>query len=268
MNSKSCYPWLFQSLILSSLLVVFSKDASAWRCRENKVDLLLIGDSQTGTVGSQSYFGNHVRHCLNHKKVNFVSYARGSTRPEHWLYSDDLDQVTTIRRDPQNEEVNVGWGAMVPECKRRLEPMLKAHQPKKVLAFFGDNFLLHPAENIAKQSQDLVKVIRAHGISFEDCYFLTATYEMQVPATPRFPHKTLKNTLDVDLAIRQAIGDQCQVIDGLELMSDSPLLVDSKLMRVQSNGQRDCFGKAENDNIHYCGDAAQELAEKVCERLN
>lgn len=240
-------------------------DANAWGCREKKTDLLIIGDSQTGTVGSKSYFGNHFRNCLNRKKVNFVSYARGSTRPEHWLYSADLDKITTIRRDPQHEEVNLGWGAMVPECKRRLEPMLKAHRPKKVLAFFGDNFLLHPSASIAKQSQDLVRVIRARGIGFEDCYFLTATYEMQVPSTPRFPHKTFKNTMDVDFAIRQAIGDQCQVIDGLELMRDSPFLEDSKLKRVQPEGQTDCFGKAENDNIHYCGEAAKELADKACE---
>jgi hypothetical protein len=241
--------------------------ASIWPCREKKVDLLVIGDSQTGTVGSKSFFGNFIQKCLNAKVKRFVTYGRGSTRPEHWLYSDELDKVTTIRRDPQHEEVNLGWGAMVPDCKRRLEPMMKAHRPNKVLAFFGDNFLLHPSESIAKQSQDLVRVIRSHGISFENCYFLTATYEMQVPATPRFPHKTLKNTMDVDFAIRQAIGDQCQVIDGLDLMRNSLLLVDSRLKRVQPEGQADCFGKSENDNIHYCGEAAKEMANKVCDLI-
>ena len=257
-------PLFLVILVLSPFVSIHSL---AWPCREKKVEILAIGDSQTGTVGSKSYFGNYIQQCLKAQGKRFVTYGRGSTRPEHWLYSDTLDQVTTIKRDFQHEEVNLGWGAMVPECKRRLEPMLRAHRPKKVLAFFGDNFLLHPASEIAKQSQELVQVIRSHGISFENCFFLTATYEMQVPATPRFSHKTLKNTMDVDFAIRQAVGDQCQVIDGLEVMKDSPLLVDSKLKRVQSDGHTDCFGKSENDNIHYCGDAAKELADQVCERL-
>ena len=73
--------------------------------------------------------------------------------------------------------------------------------------------------------------------------------------------------MDVDFAIRQAIGDQCQVIDGLDLMRNSLLLVDSRLKRVQPEGQADCFGKSENDNIHYCGEAAKEMANKVCDLI-
>jgi hypothetical protein len=258
---------MYLFLVVLVFLQIVTTLSHAWPCREKKVEILVIGDSQTGTVGSKSYFGNFIQRCLKSHGLRFVTYGRGSTRPEHWLDSDALDQVTTIKRDADHEEVNLGWGAMVPECKRRLQPMLKAHRPEKVLAFFGDNFLLHSPESIAKQSQDLVRVIRSHGVSYENCFFLTATYEMEVAGTPRFSHKNLKNTMDVDFAIRQAVGDQCQVIDGLEVMKDSPLLVDSKLKRVQSDGHTDCFGKSENDNIHYCGDAAKELADQVCERL-
>jgi len=254
-------------LVVSLILSFVTQSAYAWRCREKKVDLLVIGDSQTGTPGKKSYFGNFFQRCLKSKDIRFATYGRGSTRPEHWLYSDDKDQVTTIKRDQFDEEINLGWGVMVPECKRRLDPMITAHRPKKVMAFFGDNFILHSKEEITKQSQDLVNLIRSRGIEYQNCYYLTATNEMDVPSNPRNPDKNYQNTLDIVIAIRAAVGDRCQVIDGLNLMKDSPLLKDLKFKRVQSAGETDCFGNSENDNVHYCGDAARELANNVCDIL-
>ncbi len=260
--------WL---IFLSVWMLTTASPAEAWRCRAGRVDLLVIGDSQTGTPDHKSYFGNYLQRCLQEKKVSFVTYGRGSTRPEHWLDNDEKDQVTTIMRNSFHEEVNLGWGAMVPLCQKRLDPMIEAHRPEKVMAFFGDNFILHSREEITKQSRALVKVIRDRGITFQNCYFLTATYEMEVPSNPRNPDKNYQNTLDVDIAIRDAVGSECQVIDGLALMKNSPLLSDQasgfKLKRVQTDGESDCFGKSENDNVHYCGEAAREFATQVCEKL-
>ena len=68
--------------------------------------------------------------------------------------------------------------------------------------------------------------------------------------------------------IKKALGDRCQVFDGLVLMKGSPLLLASNLLKPSGpQGEADCFGERSNDNIHYCGDSAQELAQKVCEKL-
>jgi hypothetical protein len=229
-----------------------------------KVELLVVGDSQTGTPGSKSYFGNFFQRCLKEKKVNFVTYGRGSTRPEHWLNNGEKDQVTTIMRNAVDEEVNLGWGPLVPRSQKRLKPLMRTHRPEKVMAFFGDNFILHPRAEIMSQSQQWVQAVRAWGISRENCFFLTATYEMEVESNPKNPDKNYRNTLDVDLAIRDAIGSDCRVIDGLEVMNDSKLLQNGKLKRIQPEGETDCFGKSANDNVHYCGEAARELADHVC----
>ena len=242
--------------------------AQAWPWQKEKVKILAIGDSQTGTPGKKSYFGNFLQRCLNENNEKFVTYGRGGTRPIHWIDNADMDIVTTIQRDSKNEEKNIGWGLMVPEYKRRLEPMMKKHNPKKILVFFGDNLLLHPENYVASQSNKMVDIIRAHGISGQNCFFLTPTYEMEVNEKRNMPGKNFENTKVVIDYIKSAVKDKCQVIDGLELMKDSPLLLQSKLFkRVQSNGDADCFGESANDNIHYCGDVAQELATKVCSML-
>lgn len=249
-------------------LILTSSSSFAWRCRAEKVNVLVIGDSQTGTPNSKSYFGNFLQQCLKNKGESFVTYGRGGTRPIHWLDNSDMDLVTTIQRDNFNEEKNIGWGKMVPLCKRRLAPMLRRHSPQKVLVFFGDNLLLHPQDYIASQSKKMVEVIRSTGIPFNECFFLTPTYEMEVESQRNMPGKNLDNTKAVNAIIKAAVGNRCQVIDGLELMENSPLLLESKLFkRSQSTGQTDCFGKSANDNIHFCGDAAQEMANKVCDIL-
>jgi hypothetical protein len=254
-----------KSLFLLAIILAPSL-SFAWRCRAEKVDVLAIGDSQTGTPNSKSYFGNFLQRCLKEKGERFVTYGRGGTRPIHWLDNADMDIVTTIQRDNLNEEKNIGWGKMVPLCKRRLAPMLRRHAPQKVLVFFGDNLLLHPEDYIASQAKKMVEVIRSHGIPFHKCFFLTPTYEMEVESQRNMPGKNIENTKAVNAIIKTAVSDKCQFIDGLELMENSPYLLESKLFkRSQPQGQTDCFGKSANDNIHFCGDAAQELANKVCE---
>jgi hypothetical protein len=256
--------------IISSILfmILIPSMAQAWPWQKEKVNILAIGDSQTGTPGKKSYFGNFLQRCLSENNEKFVTYGRGGTRPIHWIDNGDMDIVTTIQRDPTNEEKNIGWGLMVPEYKRRIEPMIKKHSPRKILVFFGDNLLLHPEDYVASQSKKMVDIIRASGISEKQCFFLTPTYEMEVFEKRNMPGKNFENTRTVIDYIKKSVGDECQVIDGLELMKDSPLLLESKLFkRVQSNGDTDCFGESSNDNIHYCGDVAHELATKVCQML-
>jgi hypothetical protein len=88
---------------------------------------------------------------------------------------------------------------------------------------------------------------------------------MEVAEKRNMPGKNYETTKTVIEYIKKSVANRCQVIDGLELMKDSPLLLENKLFkRQQSNGELDCFGDSANDNIHYCGDVAEELAEKVC----
>lgn len=253
---------IFIFMILGSTL------AEAWPWQKDKVNILAIGDSQTGTPGKKSYFGNFLQRCLSDNKEKFVTYGRGGTRPIHWIDNSDMDIVTTIQRDPKNEEKNIGWGLMVPEYKRRIDPMLAKHSPKKMLVFFGDNLLLHPEEYVSNQSRKIVDIIRAHGIAEKNCFFLTPTYEMEVLEKRNMPGKNFENTKTVIDYIKKAVTHKCQVIDGLELMKDSSLLLENKLFkRQQSNGDDDCFGESSNDNIHICGDVARDLADKVCQML-
>lgn len=253
---------------LALILLMLPSVSLAWKCRVPRVNLLVIGDSQTGTPGSKSFFGNFLQRCLRDRGEKFVIYGRGGTRPIHWLDNADMDKVTTIQRDFSHEEKNIGWGAMVPECKRRLDPMIKKHHPKKVLVFFGDNLLLHPEDYISSQVKSMVELIRSRGIDYQNCFFLTPTYEMEVSVQRNMPGKNFENTKTVNAFIKKAVGDRCQILDGLELMKDSPLVLGANLLkRSQPQGETDCFGERSNDNIHYCGDAAQELAQKVCEEL-
>jgi hypothetical protein len=68
-------------------------------------------------------------------------------------------------------------------------------------------------------------------------------------------------------AIESEAGAHCRTINGLEIMKTSSLLKGEVLSRVAVDGTSGCFGAAANDNIHYCGEAALELAEKVCDSL-
>ena len=57
---------------------------------------------------------------------------------------------------------------------------------------------------------------------------------MEVKNKRNSKHKNLKNTLKVINSAIKGVGDRCQVISGVELMSDSELLKKNKtLKRIQ-----------------------------------
>jgi len=240
-------------------------------CDVPPVDLLVIGDSQTGAFWGSSYYGNFLQKCLSDDFKNkpkprgsFAIYGRGGTQPSHWLSNGGLDKISTIQRDAENNHKNIGANDQVPLCKRRLKPMLEAHRPRRVLAFFGDNLLTASDAAIKGQFEMLIKTIKDYGIGAQDCFIMTPTYEMEIMKKRNVAYKNSANTLKVTNAIKDAVGNKCRLINGLELMKGSPLLNSTLLRRIQSDGMAGCLGDAGNDNIHVCGEAARDLADRVC----
>lgn len=240
-------------------------------CPAGQTDLVVIGDSQTGASWASSYFGNFLQKCLKEHPLygsSFAVYGRGGTQPVHWLSNPGLDKIATVQRDPANNHRNIGTLAEVPLCKKRLPDMLRAHAPKKFVLFFGDNLLGASEEAIASQFDRAVTALAEGGVAKGDCYVVTPTYEMSVLQKRNVPAKDLANTLKVIAAARKGTADRCVFVDGVELMRNSPLTgADGLLARVQTGGKADCLGAAGNDNIHVCGEAARELAERVCALL-
>jgi hypothetical protein len=239
-------------------------------CTGPRADLLILGDSQTGASWAYSYFGNFVQKCLARKGVSFVSYARGGTQPLHWMNSGtghaSLDRIDTVYRSPTDPHLNLG-GTSAPMCKKRLDRLIEIHQPTRALLFFGDNLLTASTDEIRRQFRGLIDILQARGINGENCILLTPTYEMAVASKRNVPSKNFENTLKVIRAIQSEAGTACKVLNGLELMKESPLLKGEVLAREPVEGTSGCFGAAANDNIHYCGRAARELADKTCEAL-
>lgn len=255
--------------IFFTLLLGLTGLASAQTpCDTVPADLLVLGDSQTGASWAPSYYGNFLQKCLKDDPAagrSFVIYGRGGTQPAHWLTSAGLDKIATIQRDPENNHKNIGVSDQVPLCKKRLRVMLEAHHPRRVLAFFGDNLLSASEAEIKNQFAQLVKTIREYGTDPRNCYIMTPTYEMDVTEKRNVPAKNLANTLKVIKAVKAAAGNDCRVIDSVELMGDSALLLQTQLLkRAQSEGMGGCLGAAGNDNIHVCGEAAKDLADRVC----
>lgn len=237
-------------------------------CDVAPVDFLIIGDSQTGANWATGYFGNYLQKCLKDKSNigNFVIYARGGTQPINWINNSSLDKIDLIQRDNEHNHFNLGTN--VPLCKKRIAPMLEAHDPKKFLAFLGDNLLSLSSAEIQTQFKNLLSFIKAKNISYENCYFLTPTYELEVRDRRNVPGKNLANTQKVIAAIKEAVEGSCQVIDGLDLMKDSPYHQNNDLLkRVQRSDGAGCIGASANDNIHICGEAAFDFANRVCNKL-
>lgn len=236
------------------------------------VDLLVLGDSQTGATWSKSYFGNYLQKCLKEQMAetgNFVVYARGATQPTHWINSSGLDKIETIQRDPDNNHKNIGNLDKVPLEKKRIGPMLQSLQPKKVLFFFGDNLMIESPALIETQFTNLLSYVKAQKIPKLDCFLLTPTYEMEVTDHRSIKGKTLENTNKVIAAITKAAGDSCQVINGLDVIKNSPYFLKTNLVkRVPIVGDGGCTGGATNDNIHLCGEAAKYLAQAACNKLS
>jgi hypothetical protein len=193
-------------------------------------------------------------------------YGRGGTQPIHWINNPGMDKIDTIKRDPLNNSINLGHN--VPVCQKRFKDMINTHRPKKVFVFFGDNVLDLPASQITSQFESMTKIIKDQGYDSEDCFVMTPTYEMSVVSRRNVPYKNFANTRKVIEAARKAVGDRCQFIDGLELMKNSKYLLPTNVFaRIESVGMLCTWGQSGNDNIHVCGEAAQEMAQKVCDKL-
>lgn len=230
------------------------------------VDLLVVGDSQTGASWSRSYFGNFLQQCL---KGDFMIYGRGGTVPSNWLNNGGMDKIETIQRDPDHGHLSIGNLDQVPDCKKRIEPMIRIHNPKKVLFQFGGNYIASSDEVIALQTEELMKTVVRSGLSFEQCFYLTPTFEMEVSTQRNVPLRDLKNVKRITKVISEALKGRCQLIDGVEIMKSSEFFDGKELLkRIKVDGLSGCFGPAVNDNVHVCGEAARDWAERVCTILN
>ncbi len=230
------------------------------------VELLIVGDSQFGATWSRSYTGNFLQQCL---KKDFVLYARGGTIPRDWLGQGGMDHIETIQRDPENEHLNIGSKEKVPECKKRIDKMIEAHNPQKIVFEFGGNYISQTDDFIRKDIQNLVKLIQSKGISKTNCFFIHQTYEMEVSTKRNVPLKNFKNMKRVGSIIQTEIENHCQFIDSFEIMKNSPYFDGQELLkRVPIEGRAGCMGAATNDNAHICGEAARDFAERLCLILN
>jgi hypothetical protein len=229
------------------------------------VDLLIVGDSQSGATWSKSYFGNFLPTCL---EGTFALYARGGTVPGNWLGKGAMDQIETMERTPDNFQHNIGSGTTVPECKKRIGPMLDAHSPQKILFQFGGNMIGFTDAEITKQIDLLMNEISVRGITSSQCYFVTPTFEMAVADHRNVPTRSLAAVVRVTNLIQTAINERCQLISGIEIMKNSPYFDGKELLkRVLIPGLAGCGGAAANDNVHICGEAAKDWAQRVCETL-
>lgn len=232
----------------------------------NQTDLLILGDSQFGATWSRSYPGNFLQQCL---KGEFVLYARGGTIAGNWIGKGGMDHIETIQRDPQEEHVNLGSKEKVPLCKKRLGPMIEAHRPQRILFEFGGNYIALKDEIIRSDIDNLMKEIKKYKIEPKNCFFLHQTYEMEVTDKRNVPLKNLTNIKRILAIISKVINGRCQLINGLELMKDSPYFDGSELLkRVPVQNRTGCGGAAVNDNAHVCGEAARDFADRICQIIN
>jgi hypothetical protein len=242
------------------LILYFITSSSFADCKGPQ-DLLVLGDSQTGATWSRSYFGNFLQQCLN---GNFVILGKGGSNPKTW-YAGGLENIEIVKRDPINSHINLGPESTLPLCQKRLPEMIDAYNPRKILFFFGDNMIASPDEQIKKEIVGLLEIILKKNIPRENCFFLTPSFEMEVKTKRNVSRKNLPNTERIRDIIANTILNKCQHIDGLEIMRNSPYFDGKELLRrVLIQGKAGCGGAAENDNIHLCGEAAKDLAEKVC----
>jgi hypothetical protein len=247
-------------------LVLFFVSFQSFSECPSPTDLIVVGDSQTGSAWSRSYFGDFVQACL---KGSFAIYGRGGSIAQNWYGKGGLDTVETIERGPGVPFHSAGVGSAVPLCKKRMEFMIDEHKAQRVLYFFGDNYIASEDAIIIKDIHQLMNVTMEKGITPQNCFFLTPTYEMQVATKRNVSKKYLANTQRINAAIKKAIADRCQVLDGLEIMKESPYFDGKELLkRIQVEGKSGCAGAATNDNIHICGMAAKDLAQRVCDRMS
>ncbi len=251
-----------KTILLISFLTLSSP---SFACDFAPVKVLVVGDSQTGATWAKSYFGNFLQECLGE---NFMIFGKGGSILSSWLGKGSLDNIQIIQRDPKNRHLNLGLGDQVPLCKKRFAPMLDTYSPEKLLLFFGDNYIASTDEQIILETKKTLDLLQEKGISADNCFFLTPTFEMEVATKRNVSRKNFDNTLRITNAIKKASEGRCTILNGLEIMENSPYYLTNKLLkRVHIPGNLDCAGAASNDNIHICGEAARDLAVKICERL-
>lgn len=234
--------------------------------KAQKIELLIIGDSQNGGFWSKDYFGNHLQECLSRASKSFAVYARGGTQFNHWLNDSALDHIETVYRDALTPQKLMGKEATL--IHKRITSLIEFHNPERVAVFLGDNLISLQDNQIRLQVQRTLEVLQQSGVNYGQCIFITPTFEMQVSVKRNVPLKDYKNTLRINTIIKDTVSDNCLIIDGLDLMKTSSFLLKNQtLMRKGSRGLIGCGGAALNDNIHYCGEAAAEFATKVCEKI-
>lgn len=247
------------------LIILMNPLASSASCREN-VDLLVVGDSQVGATWSRSYLGNFLQECL---QSNFVMYGRGGTIPGNWMGQGGMDHVETVERSLSQPHLNIGSGEQVPLCKKRIGPMLKSHTPAKVLFEFGGNYIGREDSLVKSQINKLMITVQENGITPDQCYFLTPSYEMEVATQRNIPKRNLESVSKMRDLIVKTINGRCQILDGLEIMKASPYFDGKELLkRISVPGKTGCGGAAKNDNVHICGEAARDFAERVCRKIS
>jgi hypothetical protein len=249
---------IFPLLLLSSLSFAQSTQ---------RVDLLIIGDSQIGATWGRTYFGNFLQECL---AGNFLILGKGGSVLSHWLGSGGLDKNEIVQRDPENKHLNLGAGDAVPLFKKRLSPMLDTYNPQKVMLSFGGNYTASSEAQITKDIENTMQLLTEKGISSEDCYFFTPSYEMEVADHRSVVLRDLKNILRITSVIESTLSGRCQLIKGTELMKSSPYFDEKRILlkREPIAGSSDCSGASANDNAHVCGKAAQDMANRVCKLMN
>jgi hypothetical protein len=224
---------------------------------------IVLGDSQTGATWSKTYFGNYLQQCLN---GDFKIYGQGGSVVRTWM-NGGLENIDIVERSPTIAQKNIGKRKYAPNCKKRVKHILDEHLPTRVMYFFGDNYIASSSNEITREVDKLITLTKSKNIN--ECYFLTPTYEMQVGTRRNVSRKNLTNDKRIRDAIVKGVNGRCTVIDGLKLMKDSKYFDGkSKLKRVPIKGHGGCTGAARNDNIHYCGEAARDFAQRVCQILN
>lgn len=237
-------------------------------CPVEKTDHVIIGDSQNGATWSTSYFGNFFQKCLAEQSESFVSYARGGSTPAHWVSHAGNDRIATLMRNNSTSGKQLVTSEL-PLCQKRLKEMIAGHQATKVTIFLGGNLTGSSEATVKSQFNSLLQQVAVNNIAPENCTLITPTYEMAVATHRAVANRTLENTKKIINGIKSAAQGKCKVIDGLEVMKNSSLFDASKntLKRIGVEGTAGCLGANRNDNIHLCGEAAKEYANKVCQLL-
>lgn len=124
-------------------------------------------------------------------------------------------------------------------------------------------------ESVSNQVIKLNNILAKFKILPENCFFITPTYEMQVKSNRNIPHRNLKNVLHLTSIIKNALGLSCTHISGVDLMKNSPYFDGVELLiRDIIPTDLGCGGAAENDNVHICGKAAKDFAQRLCSIIN